>query len=397
MIAKSCSIQKVRNLMGIIKEISYFFNLSPKREQFLKDVKKLFDVDTTKENLIDVCLTRWVARIDGLVVFETLFTIIVYALEKMKDNTNPDIHFNDDTSTKASNLYKSCYNFDFAVALVITRSILSYTSAVTELLPKKSNDILQAYQLIESVKAQFHDIRANVNIFHEELHKVALELAEKVQLQESMPRSCNRQVHRDNQPYSNWSEYYKYIIIIPLVDHVVAHLQSYFSSSNITVTNGFYLVPHVLYKANNNNNVNWRENVWSFLKFYNKDFVLVKDIPVELDLWERYWTKEFKGNLPTTVSDTLDTLNELNPYSYPTVFKALKIIAVLPSTSCSCERSISSLRRLKDYAQSTMKSDRLNGLASMYIHRDIYINPSFVLKKFVLANPNRRDNFGIVN
>ena len=163
------------------------------------------------------------------------------------------------------------------------------------------------------MKAQFHDIRANVNIFHAEWHKVALELAEKVQLQESMPRSCNRQVHRDNQPHSNCSEYYKYSIIIPLVDHVVAHLQSYFSSSNITVTNGFYLVPQVLYKANNNNNVNWRENVWSFLKFYNKDFVLIKDIPVELDLWERYWTKEFKGNLPTTVSDTLDTLNELNP------------------------------------------------------------------------------------
>ena len=40
--AKSGNIQEVRNLMGIIKEISYFFNLSPKSEQFLKDVKKLF-------------------------------------------------------------------------------------------------------------------------------------------------------------------------------------------------------------------------------------------------------------------------------------------------------------------------------------------------------------------
>ena len=180
---------------------------------------------------------------------------------------------------------------------MITRSILSYTSAVTELLQKKSNDILQAYQLIESVKAQFHDIRANVNIFHEEWYKVALELAEKVQLQESMPRSCNQQVHRDNQPHSNCSEYYKYSITISLVDHVVAHLQSYFSSSNITVTNGFYLVLHVLYKTNNNNNnnnnnnVNWREKVWNFLKFYNTDFVLVKDILAELDLWELYWTQ----------------------------------------------------------------------------------------------------------
>ena len=61
--------------------------------------------------------------------------------------------------------------------------------------------------------------------------------AEKVQLQEKTSRSCNRQVHRDNKPHINCSEYYKYSITITLVDHVAAHLQSYFSSSNITVTN----------------------------------------------------------------------------------------------------------------------------------------------------------------
>ena len=126
--------------------------------------------------------TQWVAQIDGLVVFETFFTIIVYALKKMKDNANPDIHFNDDTNTKASNLYEYFHIFDFVVALVITRNILSYTLAVTELHQKKSNDILQAsYQFIESVKAQFHDdIKANVDIFHEEWYKIALDVTEKV-------------------------------------------------------------------------------------------------------------------------------------------------------------------------------------------------------------------------
>ena len=111
----------------------------------------------------------------------------------MKDNTNPDIHFNDDTSTMASNLYKSGYNFDFVCCGSCDHKkhfIIHFSSR--ELLQKKSNDILQAYQLIESVKAQFHDIRANVNIFHREWYKVVLELAEKVQPQESMPRSCNR-------------------------------------------------------------------------------------------------------------------------------------------------------------------------------------------------------------
>ena len=43
------------------------------------------------------------------------------------------------------------------------------------------------------------------------------------------------------------------------------------------------------------------KKVWNFLKFYNTDFVFVNNVPAELDLWERYCTKKFKGNLPTTV------------------------------------------------------------------------------------------------
>ena len=115
-IAKSCNIQKVRHLMGIIKEISYFFNLLSKREQFLKDVKKLFDVGT-KEKLFDVYLTRWVARIDGLVVFETFFTIIAYALEKMKHNANPVISISMMTQTRRLQI---CIN----LVIILTLSLL---------------------------------------------------------------------------------------------------------------------------------------------------------------------------------------------------------------------------------------------------------------------------------
>ena len=83
--------------------------------------------------------------------------------------------------------------------------------------------------------------------------------------------------------------------------------------------------------------------------------------------------QRIKGNLPATASDTLDALNELNPFTCATVFEALKTKAVLSSALCSCKRLISSRRRLKDYTQNAMESDRLNGLASMYIHRNIGI------------------------
>ena len=34
------------------------------------------------------------------------------------------------------------------------------------------------------------------------------------------------------------------------------------------------------------------------------------------------------------------------------------------------------------HTKHNQKSERLNGLASTYIHKDIYINPSYVLKYF---------------
>ena len=47
------------------------------------------------------------------------------------------------------------------------------------------------------------------------------------------------------------------------------------------------------------------------------------------------------------------------------------------------------------HTKRNQKSEKLNGLASTYIHRGIYINPSYVLKYFSLANSNRRTNFKI--
>ena len=54
----------------------------------------------------------------------------------------------------------------------------------------------------------------------------------------------------------------------------------------------------------------------------------------------------------------------------PTLAKALKIFAVIPATSCSSERSFSSLRRLKTYLRSMMGQERLSNLAILHIETE---------------------------
>ena len=57
----------------------------------------------------------------------------------------------------------------------------------------------------------------------------------------------------------------------------------------------------------------------------------------------------------------------------PEFAKALKILAMIPATSCSAERSFSSLRRLKTYLRNSMGQERLSSLALLHIERE-YVN-----------------------
>ena len=67
-IASACNIQLVRNMMAHVRIVSDFFNNSPKCFQLLQ--KKIREIPSARHSrLIDVCRTRWLARIDGLDVF----------------------------------------------------------------------------------------------------------------------------------------------------------------------------------------------------------------------------------------------------------------------------------------------------------------------------------------
>jgi len=79
---------------------------------------------------------------------------------------------------------------------------------------------------------------------------------------------------------------------------------------------------------------------------------------------------------------------------YPNVRYLLIFLATLPVSTASAERSFSQLSRIKSYCRSTMKQNRLNGLAAACIHKDLDINPDEILKLYTQMN-SRRFDFGI--
>ncbi|CAF4076513.1 unnamed protein product [Rotaria sp. Silwood2] len=73
---------------------------------------------------------------------------------------------------------------------------------------------------------------------------------------------------------------------------------------------------------------------------------------------------------------------------YPNIKVLLQMFSTLPVTTASTERTFSVLKLLKTYLRSTMSQTRLNGLAMMYIYRNLTVNVDSVIDDF--AKPNRR-------
>ena len=70
-------LQNIRNMMGQVRVVSQFFNAHPKRFAVLNEEIESLLPDKDHKHLLDVCRTRWIARIDGLGVFVEVYEAVV--------------------------------------------------------------------------------------------------------------------------------------------------------------------------------------------------------------------------------------------------------------------------------------------------------------------------------
>lgn len=82
---------------------------------------------------------------------------------------------------------------------------------------------------------------------------------------------------------------------------------------------------------------------------------------------------------------------------FPNVFNLLRLLLVRSVSSSECERSFSSLRRLKTWLRSTMTQTRLNAVAILHVHQQMTdnIDVSEIAEAFTKKNASRANIFGI--
>ena len=249
--------------------------------------------------------------------------------------------------------------FNFIASLVIRRKVFNFTHSVTVLLQSKSNDIINGFELIGSLIDLISDIRVNIHNDHDEWYSETCTLAQKINVNESVPRTCAQKTARENFPAESPSYYYKLSLSIPLIDTVLNELKRRFEGNHKCIFEGMYISPYIMVSSFRNNiSISWKDHFKIFLKIYESEFEdhSFKSLDTELSFWEHHW-ESCSANLPDYVSATLKLIS----FScFPFIKRALRKLGAIPVSSCLCEKSFPSIKLPKTYNRSTMTNNRLN-------------------------------------
>ncbi|KAG9264494.1 zinc finger MYM-type protein 1-like [Astyanax mexicanus] len=110
---------------------------------------------------------------------------------------------------------------------------------------------------------------------------------------------------------------------------------------------------------------------------YNIDLVMVM-VMVASNFFKR------KNETGGDVEDMLAVYKQLDADMFPTLKATVQAALTIPVSSCSCERSFSALRRLRNWLRRTMGQNRLHHLAVMSIEKELLdsISPDIVIDRF---------------
>ena len=331
-VANARSIQSIRNTFGTMKVVHDFFNW-PKRLSLLEGKISAVYNQVSRHQLIDVCRTRWIARINALEVFESLYRAIILALEEVKDNK--DSSWNRESCVDASGLFYQCISFEFIMSLVVARRGLSYVAPATTKLQAKRMEIVKAYSEIGSLKNVVMEKRRKIYETHRYWYEQAFNLAKSVGTSPSTPRICSNQTMRANPPSQSREEYYRITISSPFLDHLISQLDLRFSPDKIEIMKkGFLLVPFYMteiIQASDDIEL-WKKGVSVFVERYEDDLTLFRNTDTELDIWHTYWSSKSPKSLPKTLSETLEVIYPMQT-TFPTIYVLLQILATIPITS----------------------------------------------------------------
>ncbi|KAJ8897164.1 hypothetical protein PR048_002510 [Dryococelus australis] len=120
------------------------------------------------------------------------------------------------------------------------------------------------------------------------------------------------------------------------------------------------------------------------IEFYKDDLQYTNRSILEAEwrLWKMSSRTPERQTQATKVMTVCEVLKIIDKDSFPNMAVLLKILAVIPLTTASVERSFSTLKRLKTCLRNKTGEERLTALTLMTVHRDVKVHVEDIVKQY---------------
>ncbi|KAK4873687.1 hypothetical protein RN001_013047 [Aquatica leii] len=376
-ISKACSVATIRNAMGVISSLAIFFRDSAARFKALEEeMRKNHDLKPGKHGLKKLCETKWLERHEAVLTFVEHLPALPTHLEAIASSP-------EGRGCNAFSFLRSILSSEFLISVVVLLAeVLEVTLPLSRKLQAEYIDVLNSSQLVEATIQSIQEKRDNSTETFKELYNNAAELVEEMGPEIQMPRTTARQKNRSNVETESAEDYYRMTVYIPFLDFIINELTARFPKKEMECVGK---LQHLL---SPDLNYAYISDILQGSIKYKEDLPCFSALKGEFQLWKLLWQGKSPSDRP---SCAIEAVGECNRQLYPNIYMLLNILSTLPVTTCTPERSFSTLRRLKTYLRNSCEQERLTGLALMAIHRDVIISTDDVITEFAHKKFRRLD------
>jgi hypothetical protein len=330
--------------------------------------------------------TRWESRIKSVKAIRFQAPQLRSALADLHKSGDHDAK----TKSDAKNLFDMLGSFEFLLGMVIWHDICFAVNMVSKKLQSATMCIDSTLQQIEGVIEFFAKYRNNG--FASSLD-IARRIALDMKIKPSFP--VKRRASRKKQFDENDTDCIEEILeaekafevnyFLVVVDIANASLKKRFEELNVFKSIFGFLLSSKTMKSLND--IELMKCCAKFAETFTK-----KDSS-DVEVHEFFsGLRVLQMTLPNATMCAMEIFEFVrNVDCYPNVLVAYRILFTIPVTVASAERSFSKLKLLKNYLRSSMSQERLNGLATLCIEKNMLdqIDVDTIIDDFASRNARR--------
>lgn len=367
----------------ILLEALYVFVSTSKVHVIFKEKQLLIRPDKQPVELQQLSDTRWVCRYAAVNAICNSYHSLLLTIEEVGMSSDAR------KAVEARGLLHQIKSFSFIVSVVMFDRILGCTKQLSDQLQSSKIDLSVASDLVSATKSMLRDYRTTE--YWMKVYKYSTDIASQhsISPQPPEPRRKRRPPAHLTDSISlesagfraeqSTSDELKTSLYFPVIDKLLVELETRFDDKNIVIMNGIAAC------SPKSNTFLHYDDLRMFAESYN---ISTDSLEVEVSLLS-------KLAIPNRTD--ISTLNSFRNYlyssqpAYESIFKLAQISLTIAVTSAECERSFSSLKRIKTCLRSTMLEERLGDLSILSIERETarQINLDSIVDQFAASKDRR--------